>query len=467
MGSAILGPGCADFTDVKCCGRPTSVPLSVGPAGGPCLTGKQSTDMVHHAWTTALVAALRSHDSRAIWILSLGDAGFRAWNKDKVIRLGVLKITMLISRHLYLQHGSRCPADKFMTYDAFTGRKDALALGYTMGEVAEAAGDFETAILAYKECIQEMTQHPERYREAAEAGISMFWLALGIACKRASKWEQGSEAYMQAATTAKTRVRKEEALANRAKMFFTKEQMEVNGDGQSKEWNLMRDGTFAGAMSDLFDPMGLIKTCYGSDSHRYCSINFGFSRLSEHAKAIRESDHGAELFLSLAKLNEETREHAMASYRFWVFSWDDDCGVRELTSEEVEAVPPHLKRECMPPIDTYGKQVSYMHGVPLTSNPSTPEEERVAFERLSISSAKKQYQKQRISNSARLQPCENCQTQTPEKELKKCAACKSVYYCCVQCQKHHWKTHKPICRRLVQSGEGRAQASSSMSVHHP
>jgi hypothetical protein len=40
------------------------------------------------------------------------------------------------------------------------------------------------------------------------------------------------------------------------------------------------------------------------------------------------------------------------------------------------------------------------------------------------------------------QTCECCGHKST---LKKCGGCKKVYYCGAECQKSHWKTHKPNC----------------------
>ena len=46
--------------------------------------------------------------------------------------------------------------------------------------------------------------------------------------------------------------------------------------------------------------------------------------------------------------------------------------------------------------------------------------------------------------------CENCGTaETKEAKLKKCARCKMVAYCNRDCQKAHWKEHKPDCDKWV------------------
>ena len=44
-------------------------------------------------------------------------------------------------------------------------------------------------------------------------------------------------------------------------------------------------------------------------------------------------------------------------------------------------------------------------------------------------------------------------------KLKRCTACKQTFYCNVECQRRHWKSHKPLCRQ--------AQASSGDSTTAP
>ena len=46
--------------------------------------------------------------------------------------------------------------------------------------------------------------------------------------------------------------------------------------------------------------------------------------------------------------------------------------------------------------------------------------------------------------------CVEC-GQTPPALFKgtKCGKCKVVYYCCQKCQQNAWKTHKPLCQRIV------------------
>lgn len=38
-------------------------------------------------------------------------------------------------------------------------------------------------------------------------------------------------------------------------------------------------------------------------------------------------------------------------------------------------------------------------------------------------------------------------------KLLKCSGCRTTLYCSVECQKAHWKTHKPDCKRIGQSIE--------------
>ncbi len=43
--------------------------------------------------------------------------------------------------------------------------------------------------------------------------------------------------------------------------------------------------------------------------------------------------------------------------------------------------------------------------------------------------------------------CAHCHTPMEKKDAKKCSACRSVYYCGVECQRAHWKRggHKQVC----------------------
>ncbi|KAJ7656734.1 hypothetical protein DFH06DRAFT_1198391 [Mycena polygramma] len=45
--------------------------------------------------------------------------------------------------------------------------------------------------------------------------------------------------------------------------------------------------------------------------------------------------------------------------------------------------------------------------------------------------------------------CENCLVQ--KENLRRCAACGYTRYCSRECQKAHWKTHKPDCAENVQA----------------
>jgi len=42
--------------------------------------------------------------------------------------------------------------------------------------------------------------------------------------------------------------------------------------------------------------------------------------------------------------------------------------------------------------------------------------------------------------------CSHCNTPGAEKT---CSVCKSAVYCSVDCQRKHWKVHKPHCKRPV------------------
>jgi hypothetical protein len=39
--------------------------------------------------------------------------------------------------------------------------------------------------------------------------------------------------------------------------------------------------------------------------------------------------------------------------------------------------------------------------------------------------------------------------------IKKCSGCNEAYYCDAECQRNGWATHKPICRKLNQSIQGK------------
>eukprot|EP01043_Picozoa_sp_COSAG02_P094634 COSAG02_NODE_31055_length_540_cov_0.823129_1_plen_154_part_01 len=41
--------------------------------------------------------------------------------------------------------------------------------------------------------------------------------------------------------------------------------------------------------------------------------------------------------------------------------------------------------------------------------------------------------------------CANCQTHSADTKLKRCARCKAVFYCSVQCQQRSWATHRTCC----------------------
>ena len=44
--------------------------------------------------------------------------------------------------------------------------------------------------------------------------------------------------------------------------------------------------------------------------------------------------------------------------------------------------------------------------------------------------------------------CASCYKESDE--LKTCTACRSVRYCNTKCQRDHWKSHKPICKKMAE-----------------
>lgn len=57
-----------------------------------------------------------------------------------------------------------------------------------------------------------------------------------------------------------------------------------------------------------------------------------------------------------------------------------------------------------------------------------------------------------------VEACKVCgKTEDEEVKLKKCARCKKIVYCGVQCQKMHWKVHKKVCKDVAAGASGTAQ----------
>ena len=59
--------------------------------------------------------------------------------------------------------------------------------------------------------------------------------------------------------------------------------------------------------------------------------------------------------------------------------------------------------------------------------------------------AKRQVLEQ-CSQTAILNPCDGCGERRPVEEQKRCGGCRLASYCSVECQRSHWKAHKPQCR---------------------
>ncbi|KAI9025481.1 hypothetical protein DFJ74DRAFT_664441 [Hyaloraphidium curvatum] len=54
-------------------------------------------------------------------------------------------------------------------------------------------------------------------------------------------------------------------------------------------------------------------------------------------------------------------------------------------------------------------------------------------------------------------PCASCMKTVAKTEMKRCAACKRTVYCSKECQKVHWKQHKPLCEAYkIAEAEGKA-----------
>ena len=56
--------------------------------------------------------------------------------------------------------------------------------------------------------------------------------------------------------------------------------------------------------------------------------------------------------------------------------------------------------------------------------------------------------------------CFKCKEGSTKVPLKKCGACKMVYYCSEACQRTDWKAHKTWCSLLSQLGKGASGAAA-------
>ncbi|KAJ7611144.1 hypothetical protein DFH06DRAFT_1245430 [Mycena polygramma] len=61
--------------------------------------------------------------------------------------------------------------------------------------------------------------------------------------------------------------------------------------------------------------------------------------------------------------------------------------------------------------------------------------------------------------------CENCPL--PKKELRRCARCGRTRYCSRQCQKAHWKRHKPGCAANVHTADIATSLGPDYSIRLP
>mmetsp|Transcript_65938 Transcript_65938/g.182255 ORF Transcript_65938/g.182255 Transcript_65938/m.182255 type:complete len:315 (-) Transcript_65938:59-1003(-) len=59
-----------------------------------------------------------------------------------------------------------------------------------------------------------------------------------------------------------------------------------------------------------------------------------------------------------------------------------------------------------------------------------------------------------------LRQCASCGS-TDYAALKKCSACGEVMYCSKECQKQHWKVHKPSCKKSAKSKDSKSKNAGS------
>jgi hypothetical protein len=457
--SAIIGPSLVHITDVMIDLKvkpPSSLLHDVPPAFlararmDPCklsavtsLEQRLVSEIADHAWTLAVVSALEAHDARAVWILSLHVSNvWKVLGKEKDGKANIIwfRILMQISRHLYEQHSESVHATHSSAQSSrfdMTGnrRRDALYFGYQMGEAAEAAGDYDTAIFAYKECVREKMQHSERY---SMEELGNFWHSLGLAFKRSRRWDEAATAYKQAVAATFDCNLKQSSQASLCKMYW---QMAILG--------IDKQAAFEAETVDLFQLDEKADDCKSTYGCGIVRKRFGYGRLSAHAQAMRDGDHGMELWGVVEPINDHTRLAYNPSY--WVYSFDDDCGVRQLTPQETDNVPARYtstpKREV---VHTYGKTVYHdEHGnvLPWTSDA----DDSGWFDRMSSNGANEAFaiQRQRHKEGHEIKGlCDGCKASHTRKELTICGGCQTARYCSKQCQRNHWKEHKTTCRRL-------------------
>lgn len=113
--------------------------------------------------------------------------------------------------------------------------------------------------------------------------------------------------------------------------------------------------------------------------------------------------------------------------------------------------------------------ISNMNDVSLITTPDNPKEKRrcnlclvcngIGISKNGVASPIKHtedcilsdHEKRVITNAQKGKSCASCGIHDGNgkefKKLMKCMGCQSVYYCSSECQKSHWKVHKPECKR--------------------
>lgn len=63
----------------------------------------------------------------------------------------------------------------------------------------------------------------------------------------------------------------------------------------------------------------------------------------------------------------------------------------------------------------------------------------------------------------RKRTCSSCYAEFPSTDIKICLGCETFNYCSKQCQRAHWKKHKPICNKIRAMRKNCGETSSEAS----
>jgi hypothetical protein len=99
--------------------------------------------------------------------------------------------------------------------------------------------------------------------------------------------------------------------------------------------------------------------------------------------------------------------------------------------------------------------------------PGDPVGRQARDDAASANEVKRQVQQHvgRLAGVRVLNPCDGCGERHPVEEQRRCGECLLVSYCSVECQRDHWKAHKPECRAAAaRRAEAQAAASSAASA---